>query len=87
MIRVNTVLQNQMIIKWLILIGISVDIIQGIKDEKNMMAEIESVPIMNLVSRLVSTTTSEGTNISIRFTTAAFAASSGSGICNMNVNG
>ncbi len=55
---------NQITINFVMLIGISVDRIQGIVAEKNNMDETETTAMMNLVTRGASTTRSAGRNIS-----------------------
>jgi hypothetical protein len=86
-INVMSVRSNQITINFVMLIGISVDRIQGIAAEKNNMDETETTAMMNLVTRGASTTRSACRNISAIPIAEAFAAKNGSGICNAQVKG
>ena len=83
----NTVLSNQIINISFILIGISVDKIQGIEAEKNKMAATETTPITYFVSNEAPVTSKAGKNISAISIAHASAANKGSGIFIINVNG
>lgn len=78
--RVRMVLSIQMTKISGILIGISVDKIQGIDAEKKRIEDTHSTPIINLVIIGVALTRTGGKNISAISTAAAFAANIGSGI-------
>jgi hypothetical protein len=67
------------------LIGISVERMHGITAEKKRIAEMETTAMINFVMRGASVTNNAGKNISAISMAAAFAASSGSGICSKSV--
>lgn len=61
----------------------SVDKITGITAEKNKMADIDTTATINFVTIAACVTTNAGKNISAIDNDTAFAASIGSGICNI----
>lgn len=70
---------NQMTISCGIVIGISVDTIQGTTAEKNMIDDTETTAITNFTTNAELTTSNAGKNISAMPSALAFATSIGSG--------
>ena len=79
MINVKMTRWNQMAISCGIVIGISVDTIQGTTAEKNMIDDTETTAITNLTTIPDLTTSNAGKNISAMPSALAFATSIGSG--------
>lgn len=70
-----------------IVIGISVAMIQGIDAEKNSNSDIQSTPIINLFIKGDPAFNIAGIYMSAKDTATPFAASMGSGILKIFVNG